>query len=71
MSDTKTDITQVRFSSTVFPSKADMELWNSLTPEEQRAVVARDLDEAEKSGSAAPESAAAIIERVRSKTPAT
>ena len=65
MTDTKTDLSHVRFSSTVFPSNADMELWNSLTPEEQRAVVARDLDDAEKSGSVAPESAAAIIERVR------
>jgi hypothetical protein len=56
MQDTKTDISNVHFSSTVFPTDEDMKLWNSLSPEEQRAVVERDLDAAETSGIAAPES---------------
>ncbi|MDF1836138.1 MAG: hypothetical protein P1U62_14855 [Alteraurantiacibacter sp. bin_em_oilr2.035] len=67
MSEVKTiDVSSVTFSSTVFPSDADMELWNSLSAEEQRAVVRRDLDAAEASGVAEQETAAEILERVRS-----
>ncbi|WP_028792846.1 hypothetical protein [Thalassobaculum salexigens] len=67
MSEVKTiDVSSVSFSSTVFPSDADMELWNSLSEKEQRAVVRRDLDAAEASGVAEPETAAEILERVRS-----
>ena len=62
---TKTDISNVRFSSTVFPTDEDMELWNSLSSEEQRATIRRDLDEAEASGTAEPESMETMIQRVR------
>ncbi len=65
MQDTKTDVSNVQFSSTVFPTDEDMKLWNSLSPEEQRAVVERDLDDAEASGTAAPESMEQMMQRVR------
>ena len=65
MPETKTDISNVRFSSTVFPTDEDMKLWDSLSPEEQHAAIRRDLDEAEASGRAAPESMEAMIQRVR------
>lgn len=51
MNDTKTiDVSHIKFSSTVNPTEEDMKLWESLSPEEQRAVARRDLDEAEASG---------------------
>ena len=66
MGATKTvDVSHIRFTSTVFPTEADIELWESLSPEEQRAVVARDLDEAEAGGIAKPESIDQVIARVR------
>jgi hypothetical protein len=65
MQDTKTVVSNVHFSSTVFPTEEDMTLWDSLSPEEQRAVVERDLDAAEASGIAAPESMEQMIQRVR------
>lgn len=66
MNEVKTiDVSSVTFSSTVFPSEGDMRLWNSLSAEEQHAVVRRDLDAAEASGIAEPETAAEILERVR------
>ena len=69
MSETKTvDISHIRFTSTVFPTEEDMRLWDSLSAEERRAVVRRDLDEAEASGIAEPESVEQIIERVRAET---
>ena len=68
MSDTKTiDVSHIRFSSTVFPTDEDMRLWDSLSPEEQRAVIERDLDEAERSGIAKPESMDQVIARVRAE----
>ncbi len=65
MQETKTDISKVQFTSTVFPTDEDMELWNSLSPEEQRAVIERDLDEAEASGIAVSESMEQMMQRVR------
>ena len=44
MSD-KPDISHVKLTSRVFPTDADMEVWNRLTPEEQSAVIWRDIDE--------------------------
>jgi predicted Fe-S protein YdhL (DUF1289 family) len=61
------EVSQIRFASTVFPTGEDMNLWNSLTPEEQRAVIRRDLDEAEAGGIAEPESAEAVIRRMRAE----
>ncbi len=48
------DISHIRFSSTVFPSKEDMKLWDSLTLEEKKAVELRDVKEGEASGLAEP-----------------
>lgn len=62
------DVSDIRFTSTVFPTDEDMKLWNSLSAEEQRAVVRRDLDEAEVSGIAEPETAEEIIQRVRAES---
>jgi len=51
MSDTKiVDISKVQFTSTVFPTDADMKLWESLTPEQRKAVEARDEKEGYNSG---------------------
>lgn len=70
MTGTKTlDVSRIRFTSTVFPSDADMSLWDSLSVEEQRAVVERDLDDAEASGIAPAESGDRVIERVRAGYP--
>ena len=60
------DISEIKFSSTVFPSEEDMKLWSELGAEKQRAIIARDLDAAEASGIAPAETAQQIIERVRS-----
>ena len=69
MPDSKSiDIFHIRFTSTVFPPDEDMKLWNSLSADERRAVVRRDLDEAEASGVAEPESAEEIIRRVRAES---
>ena len=39
------DISHVTFTSTAFPTKADMALWHSLSSEEKKAVVLRDVEE--------------------------
>ena len=62
------DISEIKFSSTVFPSEEDMKLWSELSAEEQRVVIARDLDAAEASGIAPVETAQQIIERVRAQS---
>jgi predicted Fe-S protein YdhL (DUF1289 family) len=67
MPETKIDISNVQFSSTVFPTDEDMKLWHSLSPEEQRAVIRRALDEGEASGTAAPESMEEMMQRVRAE----
>ena len=68
MQDTKIDISNIQFSSTVFPTDEDMKLWHSLSPEEQHAVIRRELDEGEASGIAAPESMEKMMRRVRAET---
>ncbi len=68
MGETKTiDVSEIRFSSTVYPTEEDMKLWESLSPAEQQAIIKRDLDEAEASGIAAPETLDQVIERLRSE----
>ena len=62
------NISEIKFSSTVFPSEEDMKLWSELSAEEQRAVIARDLDAAEASGIAPVETAQQIIECVRAQS---
>jgi len=67
MSDAKSlDISGIRFSSTVFPSAADMALWESLSTEERQAVIARDEEAGAQSGIAAKESLEQRLKRVRS-----
>ena len=67
MSDTKViDNSGIEFSSTVFPSSDDMALWESLSPEERRSVIARDEEAGAQSGIAAQETLEQRLKRVRS-----
>jgi hypothetical protein len=62
MSDIKVvDISEVKFSSITFPSQEDMELWESLTYEQRKAVELRDVKEGQSSGLAEPCTMADII----------
>lgn len=47
------DISRIKMSSTVFPTKEDMKLWESLTHEQRKAVELRDEKEGFRSGVAA------------------
>ncbi len=68
MSDTETiDISHVKFSSTVFPSKDDMKLWDSLTLDQKKAVERRDVEEGEASGLAEPCTMADILAEVKAE----
>ena len=68
MQETKIDISHIQFTSTVFPTDEDMKLWASLSPEEQRAVLQRELEKGEASGVAEPETIEQMLQRVRSET---
>ena len=57
----------MKFQSTVFPTAKDIKLWESLSPEQRRAIIARELDEAEKSGVAEDVSIDDLIARVRAR----
>jgi hypothetical protein len=51
MNDAKTiDISEINFTSTVFPTDADKMLWESLNPEQKLAVLRRDEQAAFESG---------------------
>lgn len=65
MSTQKTDISGIAFSSTVFPSAEDMALWNSLSAEQQRALIERDEEAGSESGTAEPETLEDRLARVR------
>lgn len=66
MRDTKTvDISHLKFNSTVYPTDEDVKLWDSLSSEEQSAILARDLEEAETSGLAPKQTMAEIIAEAR------
>ena len=66
MSTAKTvNVSHIRFTSTVYPTAQDIALWESLTAEEKRAVIQRELDEAEASGLAPKQSMAEIIAKAR------
>ena len=69
MSDTTTttDSPKVAFSSTVFPTDEDMKLWDSLTPEEQLAVIAHDEEQGSRSGVAPAETLEDRLKRVRAQ----
>ena len=57
----------VELESTVFPTVGDVRLWARLSPERRRALIARELDEAEKSGVAKSATMDELIARVRAK----
>lgn len=67
MSDTKSaDTSTAQFSSTVFPNADEMALWESLSPEEQRAVILLDEEMGYRSGSSPTETVDQRLKRVRS-----
>lgn len=68
MSKTKPiDISWVKFTSTVFPTDEDMKLWESLTPEQRKAVELRDIEEGRASGLAEPCTMAEIIAEAKAE----
>ncbi len=68
MSKTKSiDISWVKFTSTVFPTDEDMKLWESLTPEQRKAVELRDIEEGRASGLAEPCTMAEIIAEAKAE----
>jgi hypothetical protein len=69
MSDTKTsDISEIKFTSTVFPTDEDRKLWESLGPEQRLAVIRHDEQAAFESGIAERASMAEIIAEARRET---
>lgn len=68
MSETKTvDISGIKFSSTTFPTPEDMELWESLTNDQRKAVEIRDEEEGYKSGVAEPRSMGQLIAEAKAE----
>ena len=68
MSDIKTDdISHVKFTSVQFPTDEDMKLWESLTPEQRKAVEIRDEEEGYNSGLAEPCTMADIIAEAKAE----
>ncbi len=57
----------MKFQLTVFPTAEDIKLWESLSPEQQRAIIAWELDEAERGGAAEDASLDDLISRVRAR----
>jgi len=68
MSEAKTvDISGIRFSSTVFPTPEDMELWESLSYEQRKAIEVRDEEEGYRSGVAEPRSMSELIAEAKAE----
>jgi hypothetical protein len=61
------DVSHIRFSSTVFPSREDMKLWDSLTLEQKKAVERREVQKGVDSGLAEPCSMAEIIAEAKAE----
>lgn len=59
------DVKDIEFTSTVFPSDADITLWNSLSAEERESFIAHAEDSGFRSGVAADETLEARLARVR------
>ena len=59
------EVSGARLESPAWPTAADRALWDSLSPEEQRALIALELEEAEKSEPAESASMDDLIARVR------
>ncbi len=68
MSDTQINLAKIKFSSTVFPTAADIKLWDALSPEEQQAVIVAAEEAGFQSGLAPAESIAQRLARVRAET---
>lgn len=62
---TKIDITKLEFSSSAFPSEADLKLWNSLTPQQQHERQLFELQKAKDSGVAPAETFAERLVRLK------
>ena len=68
MSDIETvDISGVKMTSTVFPTKKDMKVWESLTLEQRKAVELRDEEEGYQSGITDPLSMAELIAEAKAE----
>jgi hypothetical protein len=68
MSDIETvDISGVKMTSTVFPTKEDMKLWESLTFEQRKAVEMRDVEEGRNSGLTEPCTMSDIIAEAKAE----
>ena len=68
MSGTKTvDLSKVQFTSTVFPTDADMTWWESLTPEQRKAVEVRDEEEGYHGGIAQQRSMQELIAEAKAE----
>ena len=63
MSDTQIDVAKIKVSSTVFPTAADIKLWDALSPEEQQAVIVAAEETGFQSGLAPAESIAQRLAR--------
>lgn len=61
------DISKIKFSSTVFPTPEDMAVWESLTPEQRKAVEMREIQEGKASGLAEPCTMADIIAEAKAE----
>lgn len=61
------DISGVKFASTVFPTPEDMALWDSLTPEQRKAVEVRDEEEGHHSGVTEPRSMDELIAEAKAE----
>jgi hypothetical protein len=55
------------FQSAVFPTEEDMQIWNSLTPQEQRAAIRRDIDEGLRGPAAADADKASLLAEVKAE----
>ena len=62
------DIADIKFTSPAFPTPEDVKLWNSLSPEQQRAILVRELDAAEAGGLASEASITELLKRARAET---
>ncbi len=61
------DISGIKFTSTVFPTPGDMELWESLTYEQRKAVEIRDVEEGRASGLSEPCTMSEIIAEAKAE----
>lgn len=63
------DISHISFTSTVFPTDEDMRLWRSLSPQQQRGVILRDVDDGVRGPAAEKASKDEIMAEALAETP--